>query len=137
MVVVGLLSMAYSRELVVLAVSWEVAGLGLWLGAGERRRAAAIHAPGLVLLTVALLGLAAPFAPPEGGAAREWAVPVVVAFGLVVLMRAGCRPFDRWAREVDGSRAELVGLYGLAAPYLLARALVGGQWDALGRGGCG
>src|SRR3954468_2819186 len=74
----GPLLMAYSRDLLLLYLGWEVVGLGLWLAltsaetnrSGRRALALALHVPGWLLLVVALLGLAPSFVAPAGGEAQ-------------------------------------------------------------------
>src|SRR5205085_2672689 len=94
------------------------------------------HSPGWILLTLMLLGFARPLVPPSGGAAQPWPLAVTVAFGLVVLMRSACWPFNAWARQAARSSGDggalLLGLYHLAAPILLAKALVAAPWNATG-----
>ncbi|HYP41369.1 MAG TPA: hypothetical protein VEX13_13500 [Chloroflexia bacterium] len=140
---VGLLLVAYARHPLVLYLGWETAGLGLWLSLRSLREGGAprwlplvLHLPGVSLLLLILIGAVYPFAPPFGGAGQQWALPVVMAFALVVLLRSGCWPFGGWLREVErasgGKGTPLLGLYAMAAPYLLAKALVAAPWDALG-----
>jgi hypothetical protein len=138
----GLLVMAYSRHLLVLFLGWELAGLGLWLAlsltVGGRRRwlGLALHAPGWALLAMALPGLAPVLAPPAGGMAQDWPLPLAVALAAVALARAGCWPFNGWPREAispsDWHGAGLLGLYCVAAPFVLAKALVAAGWSPAG-----
>jgi hypothetical protein len=139
----GLLLIAYARHPLVLYLGWEVAGLGLWLslrsigqGRAPRWLPLVLHLPGVPLLLLILIGVVYPFAPPFGGAGQQWALPVVMALTLVVLLRSGCWPFGGWLREAErasvGKGTPLLGLYALATPYLLAKALVAAPWDALG-----
>ncbi len=144
----GLVSMAYARHLLTLYVGWEVAGLAMWpafLSARQGRRPAVavatvavlVHAPGVPLLVLlfAAPGVAGPFVPPAGGLAQAWSPVVAAVLGLVVLMRGGCWPFNGWLRLcVDGSdgRLMLCGVYALAAPCLLAKALIAAPWSAAG-----
>jgi hypothetical protein len=140
---IGLLLVAYARHPLVLYLGWEVAGLGLWLSLRSSREGGAprwlplvLHLPGVPLLLLVLIGAVYPFAPPFGGAAQQWMLPVVLAFALIGLLRSGCWPFGGWLREVErglgGKGTLLLGLYFMAAPYLLAKALVAAPWDALG-----
>ncbi|HET6262883.1 MAG TPA: hypothetical protein VFG99_11695, partial [Chloroflexia bacterium] len=140
---VGLLLVAYARHPLVLYLGWEVAGLGLWLSLRSLREGGAprwlplvLHLPGVPLLLLVLIGAVYPFAPPFGGAAQQWTLPVVLAFALVVLLRSGCWPFDGWLREAvrasGGKGTLLLGLYAVAAPYLPAKALVAAPWNAPG-----
>ncbi len=138
----GLLSMAYSRDLLPLFLGWELVGLGLWLAltpmwhGGKRWLLLALHSPGWALLVMLVLGLAVPFVPPSGGVAQPWPLPVAVAFSVVALARAGCWPFHAWPRiaaDASGDAgAMLLGLYCMAAPYLLVKALVAAPWNPTG-----
>ncbi|HEX9988403.1 MAG TPA: hypothetical protein VGE45_07995 [Chloroflexia bacterium] len=139
----GLLLVAYARHPLVLYLGWEVAGLGLWLslrsigqGRAPRWLPVMLHLPGVPLLLLILIGVIYPFAPPFGGIAQQWALPVAIALAVVVMQRSGCWPFGGWLREAErasgGTGKPLLGLYALAAPYLLAKALVAAPWDALG-----
>jgi len=86
------------------------------------------------LLVAILLGLVPPFTPPAGGIAQPWSLPVTLAMSAVVLIRAGCFPFDGWVRlyirERQGLSAFVLSLYMIAAPALLARMLVAAPFDA-------
>jgi hypothetical protein len=144
----GLVSMAYARHLLPLYLGWEVAGLAMWpalLGAWQGRKPAVavatvavlVHAPGVPLLVLlfAAPGVAGPFAPPAGGLAQAWSPVVAAVLGLVVLMRGGSWPFDGWLRLCaggSGGRLTPCGVYALAAPCLLAKALIAAPWSAAG-----
>ncbi len=135
---VGLLALAYAREPLVFLVGWEIAGLAVWLWlrelgwAGNIARCAFwVHAPGLLLLATILPGHVGSFVPPQGGEAAAWPVVVTISFGVVVLVRAGCWLF--LPRAADSDLAfPLIKLYSLAAPFLLAKALVAAPWDDFG-----
>src|SRR5207237_6266212 len=75
-------------------------------------------------------------APRAGGVAQEWPLPLAVALAGVALARAGCWPFNGWPREAMGPSdwhvAGLLGLYCMAAPFVLAKALVAGGWTPAG-----
>jgi hypothetical protein len=130
----SLLIMAYAREPLVLYVGWEVAGLGLWLALQTSRQLPIIvHASGLPFLFAMILSSFAPFAPPVGGVTQPWSLPVIVAMAATVYIRSGCWPFEGWTRMVGPAR--LLGLYIMAAPYLLAKALVAAPWDPAGAWG--
>jgi hypothetical protein len=138
LMLLGLLQAAYSRDMLQLLVGWEVAGLALWTAlrpGGGGWLAIALHSPGLVTLSIWLLAPAPPFVPPAGGVAQAWPLPVAAALGIVALARSGCWPFNAWPREAAASGeggTPLVALYCMAAPYLLAKALVAAPWDPQG-----
>jgi hypothetical protein len=130
----GLLIVACAREPLVFYVGWEVAGLGLWLGIRtDRQLPIVVHASGLPLLFAVILSSFPPFAPPVGGVAQPWSLPVMLAMVGTVYIRSGCWPFDGWVRR-EGL-IPLLGLYIVAAPYLLAKALVAGPWEPAGAWG--
>ena len=140
----ALAGMAYSRDLLQLLIAGEVALLALRLilassldASAGRALAIAMHAPGLVLLVLALVpGAVFAFVPPAGGTLQTWSLPATVALGAVVLARAGCWPFNGWARNIAGvAQGSVVPVFALSltvAPYLLAKALVGGRWEPRG-----
>ena len=140
LMLVGLLGMAYAREPLVLVAGWELAGVGAWLGAGtssngERiRLAALIHAPGVPVLVAALTRWLDVFAPPAGGAAREWPVGVALLVGLAVCVRLAGLTYGGWIGSQAASRdgRGLVIMYMICTPFVLAKMLVGGRWDAWG-----
>jgi hypothetical protein len=134
----GLLDLAYTREPLLFLVGWEIAGLAVWLWlqelgwAGNIARCAFwVHAPGLLLLAAILLGPGVSFIPPQGGEAVAWPLVVAISFGVVALIRAGCWPFLAQDHAID-SAFPLISLYSLAAPFLLAKALVAASWDDIG-----
>jgi hypothetical protein len=135
---VGALNMAYAREPLVLIVAWELMGICLWLlvrhRSGQRVRwlATAIHLPALPLLVAMLLGLVPPFAPPFAGEGEPWHAAVAAMLAVVVLLRSAIWPFSGWADPARESASHALALYSLAAPLLLAKALVAAPWDALG-----
>ncbi len=138
----GMLSVAYARDPWALYLGWEVAGLGLWWAlrpvcSGRRKylSALSLHILGWPLLLVILLGLVSPFAPPVTGSVQAWPVAVAVAFGVVVLARSlwASWAYIGWPRaNANFVYARLPGLYAVAAPYLVAKALVAAPWDAVG-----
>ncbi len=138
----GLLSLAYSRDLLSLYIGWEILELALWLALrpmwyGHKRwLLLALHSPGWLLLAILALGLAMPLVPPPGGVALPWPLPVVIALSVAVLTRSGCWPFHAWPRTAaeasGGAGATLLALYCMAAPYLLAKTLVAAPWDPTG-----
>ena len=143
LILVGGLAAAYAGNLTAFWLGWEVAGLGLWLALSptsphERRRLGlTLHAPGWILLVLAVLpGSAFPLVPPAGGAAQVWSLPVTLALGAVALARSGCWPFQAWvlhaAQGVAPRCRLMLALYMVCAPYILARALVAARWDAVG-----
>jgi hypothetical protein len=130
----GLLLVAYARELLVLYMGWEVAGLGLWLALRSYRQLSIIaHVSGLPLLFAIIVGSFPPFAPPAGGVTEPWSLPVMLAMAGTVYIRSGCWPFDGWVRRAGLS--PLLGLYIVAAPYLLAKALMAAPWEPTGAWG--
>jgi hypothetical protein len=141
---VGLAGVIAARDLLQLYLAWEVAGLVLWFALTrgpdwQGRRSwllLALHSPGWILLAVLLLGLGLPLVPPVGGAAPPWPLPLAVGFGVVAMARAGCWPLDAWSRlaaEASGRGGRLLlGIYCLAAPVLLGKALVAAPWDSAG-----
>ncbi len=132
LILLGLLGMAYSRDPLIFVASWELAGLALWLGPGitnsrERLKLAImVHGPGLLVL-VAAIGWLGPFAPPAGGALREWPLIATLLIGIAVLVQLGLS--TAWS---DGKSPGLMALYGAGAPFILSKMLVGGRWDAWG-----
>jgi hypothetical protein len=131
LLIVGLLPVAYAREPLVLAIGWEVAALGAYWGfyrearEGERWRLVAfLHGPGLFVFALAAFGLLRVFEPPEGGAGFVWPLAVTLPVGMAVLWRALYRPEN----EAGG----MPELYAACAPFLLAKMLVAGRWDAWG-----
>jgi hypothetical protein len=135
---VGALNMAYAREPFLLVIAWELMGIGLWLlvrlrsGQGVRWLAAALHLPAIPLLVAVLLGLVPHFAPPFAGEGAPWHASVSAMFALVVLLRAAVWPLGAWADPAREAAPNALALYSLAAPLLLAKALVAAPWDALG-----
>jgi hypothetical protein len=139
---VGVLSMAYAREPLLLYAAWEVAGVGVWLAArmisGRRlgEMLLTLHAPGWPLLLAIVLGIVAPLAPPFAGEGQPWQLWVAIIFGVTALMRAGVWPFGGWTRQVrsaaGSSNHPLIALYAMAAPFVLAKALVAAPWEPLG-----
>jgi hypothetical protein len=153
LVTVGMLNAFYARLPLLLYLGWELAGLGLWLtlrrdrpankfaGYGYKARLRGLlgqtdwvlHISGWPLLVAILVGSIVPFAPPVGGVASAWAMPVTVALGVVALIRGGCAPFDGWMRTADaasnGRYTPLLALYAVSAPMLLAKMLVAAPWD--------
>lgn len=134
---VGLLNMAYAREPLLFVFGWEVVGLSLWLSLREmglatrvQRMALAIHLPGLLFLLALPFSVLRQFTPPGGGETTSWPLYMALLFGAVALFRA-CY----WLFAVPVSHRKsvlLVGLYILAAPFVLAKALVAAPWDSVG-----
>jgi hypothetical protein len=153
LVTVGMLNAFYARLPFLLYLGWELAGLGLWLALRRDRPATEVagygykaclrgllgqtrwvlHILGWPLLVAILISLIVPFAPPVGGIASAWAMPVTVALGVVVLIRSGCASFDGWMCKADaesnGRYGPLLALYAVSAPMLLAKMLVAAPWD--------
>jgi hypothetical protein len=139
---VAALNMAYAREPLRLLVAWELMGLSVWLlarllsGRGLRWLAAALHLPGWAILAAILLGLVPPFAPPFGGEGEAWPAWVAVILGVTALIRSGSWPFNAWAsltqQATGGLIRPVLTLYALAAPFVLAKALVAAPWEPLG-----
>jgi hypothetical protein len=100
----ALLNMAYAREPWLFYLAWEVAALSLWPalranGTGSLRwAAAAVHLAGVPFAAALLLGLIQPFAPPAGGEATAWPLPVMLVLGAAAYIRSGAWPFDGWVR---------------------------------------
>lgn len=136
----ALLQMAYAREPWMFYIGWEVFGASLWLAlrAVSREQASGrfallLNASGWPLLVMILLGLTPAFAPPVGGVASEWPLPLAGALGLSAFIRGGCRPFDGWIKRFgQGQVAPLFGLYMASAPFVMAKALVAAPWGPLG-----
>jgi hypothetical protein len=133
---VGLLTVAYAREPLVLLVGWEIGALGAYLGyyrgrenRARLRMAAFLHVPGVLVLVPAALGWMGAFEPPAGGAAYEWPLAVTLLVGMAVYTRILYKPAGLPERAVGGW---LSGLYAVCAPFVLAKMLVGGRWDAWG-----
>ncbi|MEO8286725.1 MAG: hypothetical protein ABI670_09850 [Chloroflexota bacterium] len=136
---IGLLVMAYARQPLLFLLGWEVVGLSLWLllqsvgWPGNLRRAAvAIHLPGLLLLLVIFIDPLGPFAPPQGGAAVAWSLLATLTMGAVVLVRCGYWFVTGWQQSFPSQALFCVCLDMLAAPFLLAKALVAAPWSDLG-----
>ncbi len=152
----GMLNAFYARLPFVFYMGWEVAGFGLWSlvrpstvshpsaddtvykhkvhrrGLARTNIGWTLHVAGWPLLLMILLGLVGPFAPPAGGVAQSWPLPVILGLAAVVLIRSGCPPFDEWARSIQKKHASLLVMYMISAPMLLAKMLVAAPWDAVG-----
>ncbi|HEX8598357.1 MAG TPA: hypothetical protein VF952_07540 [Chloroflexia bacterium] len=137
---VDLLVCAYAHNMVVLAVGWGMAGVGIWAsqnvpGTCSKTNWAIFNAVGPAVI-IAILAVATGFpifAPPAGGVAEPWPAVAVMGGALVgaFTVSGGFRD-GRERDKNEGANAPLTALYALIAPYILAKMLVTAPWHPVG-----
>ena len=136
LILLGLLSVAYSREPLLLYLGWEVATVGLWLASDHKPRfgrlTVALHLAGLPFLMVIMLGLITPFVPPQGGVAVPWHIAIAGVMSSVVLMRVWLALLITPTTTHYPPLTTVHWLYAMAAPILLVKALVAAPFEPFG-----
>lgn len=140
---IDLLVYTYAHNMMVMAVGWGLAGVGVWAitressPPGQSNRAMlSLLSSAIILATLAVVTGFPTFIPPAGGVVQPWPATAVVAGALAVVASGG------WGLLVEGqhNRKEveqragltLKALYALAAPYILAKMLVTAPWHPIG-----
>lgn len=138
-IAIGLLVTAYSGNQAILVLGLGTAGTGTWralvtMGSTQSKSVlrAVLVGVALLIAATALSGTVRDYTPPAGGTAQSWTWYVATAVVLSVAASAGC--LQLFARpggdSAAGGRASTVrGIYVMAAPYVLAKMLVGAAWE--------
>lgn len=140
LLLIGLLLAAYAREPLILSLGWEIAGLGgaahLYTRQQGKSRAvvaALVHGPGLLLLVPTLLGRLSALAPPKGGVLQGWHLEIALLMGIAVCAATLIPTLIPTATSLNVQHPDwTLSLYATCAPFILAKMLVGGRWDAWG-----
>lgn len=134
---IGLPGMAYAREPFVFALGWMLVGVGAFLTAkstssrASYMQAAAIFGPAIMVLLAWIVGVVESFAPPAGGVSREWPLAGALMVGVAACAGSVGGLFVERKSPTDASSG-LMPIFAVSGPFVLAKMLVGGRWDAWG-----